>query len=124
MRTRLIAIGRLSATGKSARAAAMTPSLGLAPGALHLRSDIERKRRPRVAGTQRFAAEGYRPAVLVQVYERLCVLAEVGLRADRRVILDATYRDEPEREKVERVAARLRVGFIALWVEAQTEILI
>jgi uncharacterized protein len=122
--TRLIAIGGLSGTGKSVLAAAMAPSLGLAPGALHVRSDIERKRLSWVARTQHLAAQDYRREVSVQVYGRLCVLAEVGLRAGRCVVLDATYRDEPEREKVERLAMRLRVGFMALWLEAPTEILV
>jgi uncharacterized protein len=89
-----------------------------------LRSDIERKRLPSAAGTQRLAADVYRPEVSVQVYRRLRVLAEVGLRVGRCVILDATYRDEPEREKVERLAARLRVGFTGLWLDAPTELLI
>jgi uncharacterized protein len=120
---RLIAIGGLSGTGKSTLAAAIAPSLGLAPGALHVRSDIERKRGSAVAATQHLPAEGYRPEVSVQVYARLRVLAEVGLRAGRCVVLDATYRDQREREEVEGLATRLRVGFLGLWLEAPTDIL-
>ncbi len=41
---RLVAIGGLSGTGKSALAASLAPFLLPAPGAVHLRSDIERKR--------------------------------------------------------------------------------
>ena len=40
----LVAIGGLSGTGKSSLAAALAGSIGRAPGAVHLRSDIERKR--------------------------------------------------------------------------------
>jgi uncharacterized protein len=120
---RLIAIAGLSGTGKSTLAAVVAPSLGLAPGALHVRSDIERKRLSRVAATQHLPAKDYRPEVSVQAYRRLRVLAEIGLRAGRYVILDATYRDEREREKVERLAARLRVGFVGLWLEGPTEML-
>jgi len=123
MPARLIAIAGLSGTGKSTLAAVVAPSLGLAPGALHMRSDIERKRLSGVAATQHLPATDYRPEVSVQAYRRLRVLAEVGLRAGRCVILDATYRDAREREKVERLAARLRVGFVGLWLEAPTEIL-
>ena len=120
---RLIAIGGLSGTGKSTLAAAIAPPLGLAPGALHVRSDIERKRVSTVAATQHLPAEGYRPEVSVQVYARLRVLGEVGLRAGRCVILDATYRDQREREEVEGWATRLHVGFLGLWLEAPTDIL-
>jgi uncharacterized protein len=119
----LIAVGGLSGTGKSTLAAAIAPSLGLAPGALHLRSDIERKRGSTAAAAQHLPAEGYRPEVSVQVYARLRVLAEIGLRAGRCVILDATYRDQREREEVEGLATRLRVGFLGLWLEAPTDIL-
>ena len=40
---RLVAVGGLSGVGKSALAAALAPRLGRAPGALWLRSDLERK---------------------------------------------------------------------------------
>src|SRR5262249_14596381 len=39
----LVAIGGLSGTGKSQLAAALAPELGPAPGAIVLRSDVERK---------------------------------------------------------------------------------
>ena len=41
---RLIAIGGLSGSGKSAVARAIAPHIGAFPGAVHVRSDIERKR--------------------------------------------------------------------------------
>ena len=40
----LIAIGGLSGTGKSTLAAVLASQIGAAPGALHVRSDVERKR--------------------------------------------------------------------------------
>ncbi len=40
---RVVAIGGLSGTGKTTLAAAIAPHLGRPPGAIHLRSDIERK---------------------------------------------------------------------------------
>jgi uncharacterized protein len=120
---RLVAIAGLSGTGKSTLAAAVAPSLGLAPGALHARSDIERKRLAGVDATQQLPAEDYRRGVSARVYNRLRLLAEVGLQASRCVILDATYRDARERAEVKRLAARLDVGFVGLWLEAPTEIL-
>ena len=120
---RLVAIGGLSGTGKSTLAAAVAPSLGLAPGALHVRSDIERKRQSGVDATQRLPAAAYRPGVSAQVYDRLRTLAQVGLQSGRCVILDATYRDARERAEVDRLAAHLDVGFVGLWLEAPTKLL-
>ena len=43
-RPQLIAIGGLSGSGKSSVAQALAPHLGVFPGAVHVRSDVERKR--------------------------------------------------------------------------------
>ena len=43
-RPQLIAIGGLSGSGKSSVAHALAPHLGVFPGAVHVRSDVERKR--------------------------------------------------------------------------------
>jgi uncharacterized protein len=120
---RLVAIAGLSGSGKSTLAAAIAPSLGFAPGAVHVRSDIERKQLSGVAGAQHLSAKDYSRDVSAQVYSRLRVLGETGLQAGRCVILDATYRDPLEREKVERLAARLRVDFIGFWLDAPTDVL-
>ncbi len=58
---RLVAVGGFSGSGKSTLAAALASGLGHAPGAAHLRSDIERKR---LCGADEFATlpqEAYRP---------------------------------------------------------------
>jgi uncharacterized protein len=120
---RLVAIAGLSGSGKSTLAAAIAPALGFAPGAIHVRSDIERKRLSGAAGTQHLSAEDYGRDVSAQVYSRMRVLGKTGLRAGQSVILDATYRDPLEREKVECLAARLRVGFIGFWLDAPTDVL-
>jgi uncharacterized protein len=120
---RLVAIAGFSGSGKSTLAAAIAPSLGSAPGAVHVRSDIERKRLSGVAGTEHLSAEDYGRDVSAQVYSRLRVLGETGLQAGRCVILDATYLDPLEREKVERLAGRLQVGFTGFWLDAPTDVL-
>jgi uncharacterized protein len=55
----LIAIGGLSGTGKSTIAAALAPFADPAPGAVHLRSDIERKRLAGVGELERLPREAY-----------------------------------------------------------------
>lgn len=119
----LVAIGGLSGTGKTTIAAAIAPPLGRAPGALHLRSDIERKHLFTVAETARLPADAYRPDVSVEVYRRLRDLAGNSLRAGHSVIVDATHRRPEERDAIGAVAARAGVPFVGLWLEAPVEVL-
>ena len=58
---RLIAVGGLSGVGKSALAGALAPRLGRAPGALWLRSDLERKAMFAVEETAHLPASAYAP---------------------------------------------------------------
>ena len=55
---RLVAIGGLSGVGKSALGGALAPEIGRAPGALWLRSDVERKAMFGVAGDGSLACLG------------------------------------------------------------------
>ena len=120
----LIAIGGLSGTGKTGLAAAIAPALGRAPGAIHLRSDIERKRVFAVAETARLPADAYRENVSATVYEKLNNLAEMALRAGQAVIVDATHRRSEERDAIAAVAARAGVPFLGFWLEAPIEVLL
>ena len=115
---RLIAIGGLSGTGKTRLADTLSFKIGAAPGSLHLRSDIERKKAFGVAARTRLPATAYSPTASEGVYRRLRALAEAGLRSGRTVILDATFRDPNERHALEDLAARANVTFSGLWLEA------
>ena len=84
-------IGGLSGTGKSALAAALAPEVGRAPGALTLRSDVERKRLFAVAETERLPPAGYDLAATEATYARLIDKARRALAAGQSVILDAVY---------------------------------
>ena len=119
----LIAIGGLSGTGKTTLAAALAPAIGRAPGALHLRSDVERKHLFAVAATVRLPADAYQPDVSARVYDRLDDLAEAALRAGQAVIVDATHQRLEEREAIAAVAERAGVPFLGLWLEAPSEVL-
>jgi aminoglycoside phosphotransferase family enzyme/predicted kinase len=115
---RLIAIGGLSGTGKTSLAAALAPHIGRTPGALHLRSDVERKRLCGVPETKALPPEAYRPEVSARVYRRLLDLADRGLRAGQAVILDAVFGQAEDRSAAAAVAARLGVPFCGFWLEA------
>jgi aminoglycoside phosphotransferase family enzyme/predicted kinase len=115
---RLLAIGGLSGTGKSTLAADLAPCLGRAPGAVLLRSDIERKKLFNVAETDKLPDSAYGEAANEQVYKRLCGKAALALRAGQAVVLDAVHSRAEERIAVEGVASRLGAAFSGLWLEA------
>ena len=120
----LVAIGGLSGTGKTTLAIAIAPSLGRAPGALHLRSDVVRKHRFAVAETARLPGTAYKADISAVVYDTLNELAETALRAGQAVVVDATYLLAEERDAIAAVAARAGVPFMGLWLEAPTEMLV
>lgn len=114
----LIAIGGLSGTGKTTVSAALAPNIGRAPGALHLRSDIERKRMANVSPLERLPPESYSKSTSIKVYKRLCDRAEYALKAGQSVVVDAVFQDPAERCCIEQVAARAGVPFFGIWLEA------
>jgi len=115
---RLVAIGGLSGTGKSALAAALAPEIGRAPGALVLRSDVERKRLFAVEETTRLPDEAYGEEANRETYARLARKAGLALRAGHSVVIDAVHAHPREREATARLAADLEVPFTGLWLEA------
>ena len=121
---RLVAVGGLSGTGKSTLAAALAPQVGAAPGAVHLRSDLERKSLFSAGETERLGAEHYTADVTARVYDRLLEKARIALKAGRGVVVDAVFSKPHEREAVEAVAAGLGVPFQGLWLTAAPDTLV
>lgn len=119
----LIAIGGLSGSGKSTRAAGMAPVVwpSIPPGAVILRSDIERKRLSGAAETEKLPPEAYTPAVTEKVYARLRTLAARVLAAGYCVIVDAVHARESERDAIEDVACQAGATFMGMWLEAPPE---
>jgi uncharacterized protein len=115
---RLLAIGGLSGTGKSTLAAGLAPELGRAPGAVLLRSDIERKRLFNVMETERLPNSAYSAAVSEEVYKRLYRQSELALRAGQCVVLDAVQSTTGERIAAEEIAKKAGVEFTGLWLDA------
>ena len=115
---RLIAIGGLSGAGKSRLAAALAPEIGRAPGALLLRSDVERKRLFAAEDNARLPETAYSEAATRETYARLIRKAGLALRAGHGVVLDAVHGRGCEREAAARLAADLGVPFVGLWLEA------
>ena len=120
----LVAIGGFSGSGKSTLAAALAGDLGRAPGAVHLRSDIERKRVFGVDEFEPLPQDAYKPEAHAQVYARLLHLSETALRAGQSVIVDAVQAKPDERAALAALATRLGVPFTGLWLEAPVETLV
>jgi uncharacterized protein len=115
---RLVAVGGFSGTGKTTLAAALAPSIGANPGAVHLRSDVERKSLFGVSETTRLAPEHYEPAVTARVYGRIEERARAALQAGHSVIADAVFARADERQALEEVAREAGAAFTGLWLSA------
>jgi predicted kinase len=115
---RLVGVGGLSGTGKSTLGQALAPQLGPAPGAVHLRSDLERKALFGVDEMTRLAANAYTKAAGDAVYARLCRKARLVLAAGHGALVDAVFAHAEERGAIGATAADLGVPFQGLWLEA------
>ena len=118
---RLIAVGGLSGTGKSALAGALAPRIGRAPGALWLRSDVERKSMFGVGETDHLPEAAYSPEVSREVYRRIDDKARRALKAGHSVVLDATFSSAADRAAAARAAFEVGVAFDGLFLEASLE---
>jgi uncharacterized protein len=120
----LIAIGGLSGTGKTSVAASLAPSLGPAPGAIHLRTDLERKSLAGVGEMQRLPHGAYAPDARKAVYQMLSKKARLVLSASHAVIIDAVFADPDVRRDVQVLAREAGVPFQGIWLHADPETLL
>src|SRR5437763_11399069 len=92
----LVAVAGLSGTGKSVLARALAPALAPAPGAVVLRSDIERKTLFGLPETEPLAESAYRTEVTAKVYASLAAKARRVLGAGHSAIVDAVFAKREE----------------------------
>ncbi|WP_127091549.1 AAA family ATPase [Aquabacter cavernae] len=119
----LLAIGGLSGTGKSTLAARLAPGIGGAPGAIHLRSDIERKRLFGCGELERLPPDAYGAEATARTYTQMRTLAAHALKAGRSVILDAVHARPEERSALADLAAAHGAPFHRVWLEAPRDLL-
>jgi uncharacterized protein len=115
---KLVVVGGLSGTGKTTLAAALAPWLGAAPGAVHLRSDLERKLLAGVGELERLPATAYTPEARLRVYRSLHEKAASALQAQHSVIIDAVYENAGHRREIEVLADSLQTPLRGLWLRA------
>jgi uncharacterized protein len=120
----LLAIGGLSGTGKSVLARALAPDLAPPPGAVLLRSDVERKRAVGVGETDRLPPEAYSVEATDKVYAGLADKARRIIAAGQSAIVDAVFAAPQERTAIAAIASAGGIRFRGLFLaaDAQTRI--
>jgi aminoglycoside phosphotransferase family enzyme/predicted kinase len=119
---RLLAIGGLSGSGKTTTALTRAPDIGRAPGAVVVRSDVERKRLAGVPLEQRMPAGSYTQDASAKVYAVMFECAEQALRAGQSVVVDAVFAKPEERQAAEALARKVGVPFEGLWLDVPKEV--
>lgn len=114
----LIAVGGLSGTGKSVLARALAPDILPEPGAVVLRSDVERKNLFGVAETEKLPLEAYTPEVAEKIYARLADKARRIAAAGHTAVVDAVFSTARERAAIEAAAKDAGVRFSGLFLTA------
>lgn len=120
----LLAVGGLSGTGKTTLARTLAPFVGDAPGALVVRSDVERKRLAGVDETEKLSPEHYKKKATGLVYRACFAKAEAALAAGHSVILDAVFARQDQRERARQIADKTGVSFTGIWLEAPEQELV
>ena len=122
-RPQLVAIGGLSGTGKTSVAREVAAAIGSPPGALHLRTDVERKIMHGVALTHRLSREAYTPESRDEVYRGVFRKAEVALDAGCSVIVDAVFSVPAQRALMRDLALRAGASFLGVWLQADSNLM-
>jgi hypothetical protein len=118
----LVAIGGLSGTGKSTVARALAPALPPAPGAVLLRSDVERKALFGKPETEPLPATAYAADVTRRVYAALADKARRVTAAGHTAIVDAVFAQPEERAQIAAAARASRVPFRGLFLVAGLDV--
>jgi uncharacterized protein len=117
----LVAIGGLSGTGKSLLARSLAPFVAPSPGALVVRSDVERKNLFDAVETERLPGDAYQPEVSTKVYQVLADKAARITAARHSVIVDAAFAKPDERAAIAAVAGSTNAMFRGLFLVANLQ---
>ena len=119
----LIAIGGPSGSGKSTLARRLAASVGPVPGAVVVRSDVERKRLLGAPSDKPLAPSGYTPNVTREVYRILTERSDAILGTGHGVIVDAVFGEPVDRAAVRDAAHAHGARFTGLWLDAPLDTL-
>ena len=116
----LVAVGGLSGTGKSVLARALAPHVMPSPGAVLLRSDVERKSLFGVDETDRLPAEAYSAEAGAKVYASLIAKTRRIIAAGHSVVVDAVFARPEERAAVGALSDRFHGLFLTADLATRT----
>jgi aminoglycoside phosphotransferase family enzyme/predicted kinase len=121
VKPRLVAVGGLSGTGKSLLARTLATALPPSPGAVVLRSDVERKLLFGVAETERLPETAYTADATARVYASLVEKAQRATAAGHSAVVDGVFAQSAERAAIEKAAgnAEFQGLFLAAGVETR-----
>jgi len=115
---RLVAVGGLSGTGKTRLARSLAPDLRPMPGAVIVRSDVERKGLFGIGETERLPAGAYTSDVTERVYAALVGKAQRILAAGHSALIDAVFATPLERAAVAEAAKSANLPLRGLFLIA------
>jgi uncharacterized protein len=115
---KFIAVGGLSGTGKTRLARALAPQLAPMPGAVIVRSDVERKTLFGAGETEKLPAAAYAPDVTARVYGAIADKARRIVAARHSAIVDAVFAKPQERDALAAAAVAAKVPLQGLFLTA------
>jgi uncharacterized protein len=120
----IVAVGGLSGTGKSVLARMLAPALEPMPGAVIVRSDVERKALFGLSEAEKLPPSAYTEVVNARVYDALAVNARRVVAAGQSVIVDAVFAQPQERAALADAAksAGLRLQGLFLTADVATRL--
>jgi predicted kinase len=113
-----IAVGGLSGTGKTRLARALAPHIAPMPGAVIVRSDVERKTLFGAGETEKLPEAAYAPDVTARVYAAMTDKARRILAFGHSAIVDAVFAQPQERDAVAAAAKAANVPLQGLFLTA------
>ena len=116
----LVAVGGLSGTGKSLLARMLAPALEPMPGAVIVRSDVERKALFGRSETDKLLGSAYADEVTARVYAMLGEKARRIVAAGHAVIVDAVFARPLERAAIAGATEAAGVPLQGLFLTADT----
>jgi uncharacterized protein len=116
----LVAVGGLSGTGKSLLARMLAPALEPMPGAVIVRSDVERKALFGQSETDKLPSSAYTDEVTARVYAMLGEKARRIVAAGHAVIVDAVFARPEERAAIAGATEAAGVPLQGLFLTADT----
>src|SRR6187455_2464617 len=119
---RLVAIGGLSGTGKSLLARTLAPEIMPMPGAVVLRSDLERKAMFGVAEAESLPKSAYTAEATANVYATLAAKARRVVAAGHSAIVDAVFAQPGERADIAKAADSAEFTGLFLTADLQSRL--